>query len=92
MRFAFANAKSIGTPCLSDQPLASATGWLPVASALAPARITAWALPTSQTLYRITGSPGTCSAANASNFVAIGSPLSKAVEIAPQLLDPILGL
>ena len=34
----------------SGQPLASATGWLPVASALAPARITAWALPTSQTL------------------------------------------
>jgi hypothetical protein len=38
VRFAFANAKSIGTSCPSDQPLASATGWLPVASALAPAR------------------------------------------------------
>ena len=50
MRFAFANAKSTGTPCPSDQPLASATGWLPVASALAPARMTAWALPTSQML------------------------------------------
>ena len=48
--FVFANAKSIGTPCPSDQPLASATGWLPVASALAPARMTAWALPTSQML------------------------------------------
>src|SRR5687768_538289 len=68
MRLALAKAKSIGTCSPSGQPWASATGWLPVAKALAPARMTACALPTSQMLYRTTGLPGTCSAAKVSNL------------------------
>ena len=44
------NYQSIGTCWPSGQPFASATGWLPVASAFAPAATTASALPTSQIL------------------------------------------
>src|SRR3954471_9847011 len=51
---------SIASP--SAKPWAAAIDQLPVARALAPALATAAALPASQTLNRIKGSPATCSA------------------------------
>ena len=44
-RIEITNTYSSGTLCPSPKPLASPTGWLPVASALAPASTTARALP-----------------------------------------------
>ena len=60
-----AGAKAIATGSAS---VSTAHGFddaeaLPVAIAFAPARSATRALPASQTLNRMTGSPGTCSAA-----------------------------
>ena len=61
-----------GNASASAKPCAAATEALPVAIAFAPASATALALPASQALNRISGSPGTCSAAKAAEFVGLG--------------------
>src|SRR5262245_26967614 len=70
-----AKARGIRSP--SSNPFALATDQLPVAIALAPAVVTAFALPASQTLKSTSGFPGTWSARNCSALPArsfIASP------------------